>query len=195
MPIGETLKALRTQRGWGQAELAQRAGITQPVISVLESGRQDTARSDTLVKLAEALEVEVGDFFAEGGVPPIPPPTTRRTDEKRERFDKRLAATNQSSAEKLREEVDAEFDRLQRYIKQLKALEIDGFPLRRALDKLGEASARLYAVTRRATDLDLNAGFGEKRPIYDSVGEYVGESQEVAAKIEAENTEAHAGAI
>jgi len=194
MPIGETLKALRTQRGWGQAELARRAGITQPVISVLESGRQDSARSDTLVKLAEALEVEVGNFFAEGGVLPVPPPPkTRRTDEERGRFDEHLAVTDQTSAEKLREEIDAEVDKLQQYVGQLKALKIDGFPLRRALAKLGEASARLYAATRRATDLDLNAGFGEERPIYDSVAEYVVEIRAVKEGFEAGNTEARAG--
>ena len=174
MSIGGNLRALRKRRGWGQQELARRAGITQPVISVLESGRQERARSDTLAKLAEALGVEVGDFFAEGAPPPIPdPPKTPLTDQK-EDFDSAFAATDVVSAEVLREKVGAEFDAINGYIKQLKAagVEEEAFPLRLALARQEKAAHRLYAIQSRELDLARVAEFGEARQVHDSVAGY-----------------------
>ncbi len=198
MSIGSNLRALRNRRGWGQQELARRAGITQPVISVLESGRQERARSDTLAKLAEALGVEVGDFFAEGAPPPIPdPPKTPLTDEPETDFDERFAATDLEGAEELQEKVGAEFDALREYVKRLKAAGIgsDDLRLKQARRRRREAQRRTYAITSRTSDLALNTEFGRDRAmpreVHDSVAAYVGQAQEVAAEIEAENTEAH----
>ena len=174
MSIGSNLRALRNRQGWGQQELARRAGITQPVISVLESGRQERARSDTLAKLAEALGVEVGDFFAEGAPPPIPdPPKTPLTDQK-EDFDSAFAATDVVSAEVLREKVGAEFDAINGYIKQLKAagVEEEAFPLRLALARQEKAAHRLYAIQSRELDLARVAEFGEARQVHDRVAGY-----------------------
>ncbi len=194
MSIGSNLRALRNRQGWGQQELARRAGITQPVISVLESGRQERARSDTLAKLAEALGVEVGDFFAEGTPPPIPdPPKTPLTDEPESDFDERFGVTDVVSAEELQEKVGAELDALGGYIKALRAAGIEGDDLRlkQARRRLGEAKRRTRAATSRYADLALNADFGRDRPVYDTPAAYVGQAQEVAAEIEAENTVAH----
>ena len=199
MSIGGNLRALRKRRGWGQQELARRAGITQPVISVLESGRQERARSDTLAKLAEALGVEVGDFFAEGAPPPIPdPPKTPLTDEPESDFDaQRFGPTDLEGAEALAGEVGKEFDALGGYIKALKAAGIGGDDLRlkQARRRLREAKRRTYASTSRTSDLALNAEFGRDREVprevHDTVAAYVGQAEAVAAEIEAENTEAH----
>jgi transcriptional regulator with XRE-family HTH domain len=198
MSIGSNLRALRNRQGWGQQELARRAGITQPVISVLESGRQERARSDTLAKLAEALGVEVGDFFAEGTPPPIPdPPKTPLTDEPESDFDARFGATDVVSAEELQEKVGAELDALGGYIKALRAAGIEGDDLRRkqARRRLGEAKRRTRAATSRYADLALNADFGRDRPVYDTLAAYVGEAEAVAAEIEAENAETHPEAV
>jgi transcriptional regulator with XRE-family HTH domain len=169
MSIAENLKALRKRRGWGQAELARRAGVTQPTISMIESRRQGGAQATTLIKLAEALGVEVGDFFAED-VPPVPPPPkTPLTDETSERFDKRFAAAKDfASAEALRDEVGAEFDALREHIKHLKAAGVEGadFPLRLARARLEKATHRTYAITTRAEDLARN------RQTHDTVAEY-----------------------
>lgn len=55
------LKKLRTERGQSQAELAERAGLSQPAIGVIEAGQKSpTVR--TLEKLAAALEVPVTDL-------------------------------------------------------------------------------------------------------------------------------------
>jgi transcriptional regulator with XRE-family HTH domain len=194
MSIGSNLRALRNRSGWGQQELARRAGITQPVISVLESGRQERARSDTLAKLAEALGVEVGDFFAEGSPPPIPdPPKTPLTDQKEADFDRAFAATDVVSAEDLQEKVGAELDALGGYIKALRAAGIEGDDLRRkqARRRLGEAKRRTRAATSRYADLALNADFGRDRPVYDTLAAYVGEAEAVAEYVAEEAGTTH----
>jgi transcriptional regulator with XRE-family HTH domain len=50
---GELLKAVRRRRGLTQAELALRAGTSQPVVSAYEHGRRDPSFG-TLAKLVEA---------------------------------------------------------------------------------------------------------------------------------------------
>jgi transcriptional regulator with XRE-family HTH domain len=49
----ELLRAVRRRRGLTQAELARRAGTSQPVVSAYEHGRRDPTY-DTLRKLIEA---------------------------------------------------------------------------------------------------------------------------------------------
>jgi transcriptional regulator with XRE-family HTH domain len=46
-----------------QAELAEKAGLTQATISDLESGKQQMASFATLRQLAKALGVDVGALF------------------------------------------------------------------------------------------------------------------------------------
>lgn len=52
------LKKLRAQRGWSQAALSQRAGLTKEYIARLELGQHDPSLS-TLTRLAKALKVSV----------------------------------------------------------------------------------------------------------------------------------------
>ena len=70
--IGVTLKRLRTERGWTQAQLAQRAGLTQGYVAKIERAENapDPALS-VVLKLARALDVSIGELVAEK-------PTTRR---------------------------------------------------------------------------------------------------------------------
>lgn len=57
------LRALRKALDLTQAELAQRADVTQATISDLESGEQQMAQFATLRRLAKALRVSVGELF------------------------------------------------------------------------------------------------------------------------------------
>ena len=54
------LKELRLQADLTQEELAKKAGISRVNIAMLESGKQPTAKSDTIIKLAKALNVAPG---------------------------------------------------------------------------------------------------------------------------------------
>jgi transcriptional regulator with XRE-family HTH domain len=56
------VKRLRQAREWNQTELAYHAGLAPSVISQIENGKRDPS-ARTLRKLAEALNVEVGDLF------------------------------------------------------------------------------------------------------------------------------------
>ncbi len=185
------IRRLRAEKQMTVRELAQASGVNKNTISNLEHGLRKP-RLVTLGKLADALGVPV-EALEETPIPPQP--RTPLADETLEAFDERFAATDLSNAEALREKLEAENKAISAHIQQLRKARISGFPLRRALDRQGEASARLYAATRRATDLDLNAGFGEERPIYDSVAEYVVEIGAVKERIEGENTEARARVI
>jgi len=51
---GHTIRERRTQLGWTQAELAQRADVAQADISRIENGRLD-ARWSTIHRISEAL--------------------------------------------------------------------------------------------------------------------------------------------
>lgn len=62
------VKRLRQEREWNQTELAYHAGLAPSVISQIENGKRDPS-ARTLRKLADALEVEVGDLFPKAQVP------------------------------------------------------------------------------------------------------------------------------
>jgi len=55
------IKRLREQKGWTQEALADKAGLSWGYIARLEIGRHDPSLS-TLVKLAKALKVTVGEL-------------------------------------------------------------------------------------------------------------------------------------
>jgi len=58
----DALRRLRLHKGWSQQDLAGKSGVGQDTISGIESGRREP-RPSTLRKLAQALGVEVADFF------------------------------------------------------------------------------------------------------------------------------------
>ncbi|GAA5041605.1 transcriptional regulator with XRE-family HTH domain [Thermocatellispora tengchongensis] len=57
--IGAHLKAIRNERGLSQEALAERAGLSKDLISKLEQGRRHSCRITSLMKLANALDVEL----------------------------------------------------------------------------------------------------------------------------------------
>ena len=55
--IGTIIQRTRKQRGWTQAQLAERAGLRQETISVIESGEKPSKLPSILAVLA-ALDLE-----------------------------------------------------------------------------------------------------------------------------------------
>jgi transcriptional regulator with XRE-family HTH domain len=55
---GEQIRAARKNKGWTQAQLAEAAGITQSMLSMVESGAAEPS-SGTLRRIATALGLEV----------------------------------------------------------------------------------------------------------------------------------------
>ena len=55
MSIGQKVYRLRTERKLTQQELAERAGVSQAIISKLETDRRDNVTSDVLKGLAKVL--------------------------------------------------------------------------------------------------------------------------------------------
>jgi transcriptional regulator with XRE-family HTH domain len=60
------LRTLREARGWTQAQLAERAGLTREYVGRLEGGRQDP-RLSVVRRLAKALGVTVNDLLGTTG--------------------------------------------------------------------------------------------------------------------------------
>jgi transcriptional regulator with XRE-family HTH domain len=64
----DAVKEIRRRKGWSQKDLAEESGVGQDTISGIESGRHEP-RPSTLRKLADALDVQVADFFREPAIP------------------------------------------------------------------------------------------------------------------------------
>lgn len=60
--IGEKLKNLRKDRGITQKELADNAGVTAAMISIMESNKVSPSVA-TLMKVLSALNISPGEFF------------------------------------------------------------------------------------------------------------------------------------
>jgi DNA-binding XRE family transcriptional regulator len=61
--LEQDLIALREQRGLTQVQLAERSGVKQPTISMIESGKVRNLELRTLVRLAAALGARVKISF------------------------------------------------------------------------------------------------------------------------------------
>jgi transcriptional regulator with XRE-family HTH domain len=73
MEPGELLRAVRRRQALTQADLARRAGTSQPVISAYEHGRRDPTHG-TLKRLVAAAgeQLRIGAEVGAGGPPPAP---------------------------------------------------------------------------------------------------------------------------
>lgn len=60
--IGAALKRVRQERGLSQEGLAEAAGLSKDLIQKLEQGRRKTCRLTSLMKLANALDVDMADL-------------------------------------------------------------------------------------------------------------------------------------
>jgi|SRR5215203_894139 len=154
--IGERVKRYRVAFGYTQSELARRAGVLQPVISSLETGRH-YPRFDTVRKLAHALGIPISALVDDAISGPPEPPSTPRTDERDEVFAERFGKLSVVEAGELRAELDAELSELQSYIRSLKAANVgdEEFTLKRARAKLARCVRRLSAATLLETEASL----------------------------------------
>jgi transcriptional regulator with XRE-family HTH domain len=66
--LGKTIKFLRFRRGFSQADLAEKAGMSITFLSTVERGIK-FPQPDILSKLAKALDVEVFELFKTDAVP------------------------------------------------------------------------------------------------------------------------------
>ena len=64
-----TLEAMRKRRGLNQRQLADKSGVPQPMISMIERGVVLNPRVDTMRKLAVALKCTVDDLVADDDKP------------------------------------------------------------------------------------------------------------------------------
>ncbi len=64
IPVGEKIKILREKKGLSLKDVADRAGFSTALISQMENHLVSPSLG-TLIKLAKALDVKVGDFFGE----------------------------------------------------------------------------------------------------------------------------------
>ncbi|MFC4586519.1 helix-turn-helix domain-containing protein [Sphaerisporangium corydalis] len=61
--IGRQLKRTREDRGLTQEQLAERSGLSRDIIAKLEQGRRRSARLTTIMRLANALDVELAEMI------------------------------------------------------------------------------------------------------------------------------------
>jgi transcriptional regulator with XRE-family HTH domain len=64
MNIGETIRSYRLQKGMSQGDIEKRTGLLRCYLSRVENGHTIPSL-DTLAKIAGAMEVPLGQFFAD----------------------------------------------------------------------------------------------------------------------------------
>jgi transcriptional regulator with XRE-family HTH domain len=75
---GAVLKALRLQKGWKLADVAQKTGFPISTLSKIENDKV-AMTYDKLARLSKGLDVDIGVFFAEEPPPAIALATGRRS--------------------------------------------------------------------------------------------------------------------
>lgn len=61
--MGYKIREFRNEIKMSQDELAKKSGVSRTIISGLESGTLTTTTTDTLLKIAKALNRKVADIF------------------------------------------------------------------------------------------------------------------------------------
>ena len=67
MPVTTRVREHRAERGWSQAELGERAGVSRQTINAIETGRYEPSLSLAL-GLAALFDVAVETLFTLDGV-------------------------------------------------------------------------------------------------------------------------------
>ena len=63
--VARNVRVARAKKGFSQKQLATMSGVCEATISFIESAKHTMIRMSTLTKLAEVLDVEVGDLLKE----------------------------------------------------------------------------------------------------------------------------------
>lgn len=61
--MGYKIKECREEMKMSQTELSKKSGVSRTIISGLESGAITVTTTDTLLRIANALEKKVSDIF------------------------------------------------------------------------------------------------------------------------------------
>ncbi|GAA5232063.1 helix-turn-helix transcriptional regulator [Verticiella sediminum] len=61
-----SLKALRAERGWSQADLAERLGVSRQTVNAIETGRYDPSLPLAFV-IARVMGLSIEAIFSEDG--------------------------------------------------------------------------------------------------------------------------------
>lgn len=61
--MNNKLKEIRQQQNMSQEELSIKSGVSRPTISMIETNSLDNIESKTMLKLAIALNCDIGDIF------------------------------------------------------------------------------------------------------------------------------------
>jgi len=64
MHLGDTVRALRMERKMSQTQLAQAAGVARSYISMIESGARTNIGTETLRRVAAALDLSPADMLS-----------------------------------------------------------------------------------------------------------------------------------
>ena len=62
--FGQKVKLMRKAKELSQEDLAEKSGLNRPYISAIEKGKRNISL-EVIEKLAEALEINMKDFFEE----------------------------------------------------------------------------------------------------------------------------------
>lgn len=57
------IREFREERHMSQQELAEKSGVSRATLSGLENGKIEVTTTETLIKIATALEKKVSDIF------------------------------------------------------------------------------------------------------------------------------------
>lgn len=63
-PLSQRIKELRLEKNWTQQQLAQKANLAKPLISMLETGERHPS-DDVLKKLCKAFDINENDILNE----------------------------------------------------------------------------------------------------------------------------------
>jgi transcriptional regulator with XRE-family HTH domain len=80
--LGREVRRLREAHGWSQNQLSVYAGLSQPTVNQIETGKRNPSTA-TVVKLATALGVGVSDLFPKAYAPSPELPFEGLEDERR----------------------------------------------------------------------------------------------------------------
>lgn len=154
--LGLQIKSLREAKGWSQAELAKRAGISDGAVKMIESGRR-WPRPVTMEALGRALGLKLGDSFAAGHRDLTSAEPDVRGAASSAAMVQTIAAL-QAEVEALRNEVSD----LRRRLRQVAKREFPGVPLeivQGLFDYRGRwnAIARLLGVKKRKRSTQTSA--------------------------------------
>lgn len=61
--MGFRIDVVRKAKNLSQTDLSQKSGVSRTIISGLESGRIQVTTTDTLLKIASALNCSIEDIF------------------------------------------------------------------------------------------------------------------------------------